>query len=250
MVIHLSPMLEPARHGRIDPATLRGMREAPQRHPSDLTNFAKARVVTPRTKGPYLEMRPKSPPALGWAYSKRAGRSHRTDEWELHLEKGARLRVLQDMGNDWYIVQNRQGKKGYAHGSSLDLREIQYRMAYTRYADEMTKSLEPGMLKFFPDLASFVNDCEEEACDPAKAENAGLRICAHDLCNILRGSGEYSLEFLKHERNRFHPDRFARFCHPDHREELKAKAQALFVLFGVLMDSEAALEHKTKPRKK
>ena len=41
---------------------------------------------------------------------------------------------------------------------------------------------------------------------------------------------------MKEERIVWHPDKFARYCHTDHKEELKTYAQEMFVLYGVLMD--------------
>jgi hypothetical protein len=54
---------------------------------------------------------------------------------------------------------------------------------------------------------------------------------------LLRGSGSFSYEWLKEERNRWHPDRFRQLCDPGRSGALKLKAQQLFVLYGVLMEN-------------
>jgi methylenetetrahydrofolate dehydrogenase (NADP+)/methenyltetrahydrofolate cyclohydrolase/formyltetrahydrofolate synthetase len=55
---------------------------------------------------------------------------------------------------------------------------------------------------------------------------------------LLRGSGRYSYAWLKEERNIWHPDRFSRFCQADFVDQLKVKAEQMFVLYGVLMQAE------------
>ena len=176
--------------------------------------------------------------AYRWAVSKYAGRSHSRDTWELDLKKGERVKVLDDRGKDWFLVENSHGIKGYAHGSWLDFRELRAhidpREAYTRWTADTDKWLQLGAVRTFLSPTSYMNACTKDTCQPLKHEGVG--VCVHDLHELLRGSGQYSLDFLRAQRNRYHPDKFARFCHPDYKEELKTKAEGLFVLFGVLMD--------------
>ena len=54
---------------------------------------------------------------------------------------------------------------------------------------------------------------------------------------LLQASGKYSYEWLKEERNLWHPDRFARFVHPDHMERLTLMAEQMFVMYGILMEA-------------
>lgn len=70
-----------------------------------------------------------------------------------------------------------------------------------------------------------------------KAENDGLRHCHHEMKQLFQASGRFSESFLRQERLRWHPDKFARFCHPDARELLKMKATVLFSIFGTLLDA-------------
>jgi methylenetetrahydrofolate dehydrogenase (NADP+)/methenyltetrahydrofolate cyclohydrolase/formyltetrahydrofolate synthetase len=51
-----------------------------------------------------------------WATSMRTGRPHQ-DAWELNLKKGEKVKVLQDMGREWFVVEGRKGVKGWVHGS-------------------------------------------------------------------------------------------------------------------------------------
>ncbi|KAF2683020.1 hypothetical protein K458DRAFT_369169 [Lentithecium fluviatile CBS 122367] len=180
---------------------------------------------------------PDGTPAYRWAVSRRSGRSHASDTWELDLEKGKRVKVLEEKGNDWFIVQDGRGRKGYAHGSWLEFKEIHPhidpREAYELWKADTDKWLQIGAIRTFPSPSRYMDACAKDICKPLKKEG---NICAHDLHELLRGSGKYSLEFLKAQRTRYHPDKFARYCHPEKKEELKSKAEALFVLFGVLMD--------------
>jgi hypothetical protein len=193
-------------------------------------------------ESPRLDMevakRPAGPRVYLWAVSKRAGRSHATDSWELDLKKGQRVKVLEEKGRDWFIVQDMHGLMGYAHGSRLDFMELRAHVnpqeAYARWVVDTERWLQLGAVRTFLRLSSYMDACTRNMCKPLKREAVG--VCAHDLQELLRGSGQYSMEFLKTQRNRYHPDKFARYCHPEHKDELKTHAEALFVLFGVLMD--------------
>jgi len=218
----VKPTQQPVEHRetRPEPAQERQAAPASSRH---ITNIAK----------------PGGPPrAYRWAVSKRAGRSHPRDSWELCLKKGERLKVLEDMGNDWVLVENKSGAKGYAHVSWLNFQELRAhvdpRGAYACWTADVEKWLQVGTIRNFLSPRSYMDACTKETCKPLKQEGVG--ICVHDLHELLRGSEQYSLDFLRAQRNRYHPDKFARYCHPEHKEELKAKAEGLFVLFGVLMD--------------
>jgi hypothetical protein len=178
------------------------------------------------------------PKTYRWAVSNQTGRSHPTDAWELKLKKGERIKVLEDGGNNWFIAMRGDGKKGYVHATWLDFQDLRPhadpREAYARWTADTEKWLHSRAVRDFLSPSSYMNICMKEPCKPMKQEGVG--ICVHDLHELLRGSGQYSLDFLWTQRNRYHPDKFARYCHPDNREELKAKAEGLFVLFGVLMD--------------
>ncbi|KAJ4299418.1 hypothetical protein N0V90_004663 [Kalmusia sp. IMI 367209] len=175
-----------------------------------------------------------------WAISKRAGRSHATDSWELDLKKGERIKVLQDMGKDWFLAEKQSGLIGWVPGAWLDFKEmkphVDPREAYARFKTDIEKLFKVGTLRSFPSLSKYMNACGKEACKPLKQDKDSLGVCIHDLHELMRGSGCYSSETLRGERNKWHPDKFARFCHPEHRDGLRERAQTLFVLFGVLMD--------------
>lgn len=145
------------------------------------------------------------------------------------------------MGKDWFIVENKGKEKGWAHRAWLDFqtmrKHIDRREAYARFTVDIEKLLKGGNICSFPDLSRYVDTCVKDACRPLKKDVDCLGICLHDLHELMQGSDNYNLETLKMERNKWHPDKFARFCHPDHREASREKAQAFFVLFGVLMDT-------------
>ena len=110
------------------------------------------------------------------------------------------------------------------------------RNTYTQFQNDMRKLLVPGQLREFPPFREYMSDCTNAACQPLK-EDTELGICAHDLQMLLEGSGQYCYDWLKEERNVWHPDKFARYCQPSHKEHLKSSAQEVFVLYGVLMDN-------------
>jgi hypothetical protein len=186
---------------------------------------------------------PKNPEGLQvfqWAVSKHTGRSHVRDSWELELKKGERVKILKYMGNDWFLVEDRRRQNGWVHRAWLDFQQmiphVDPRKAYARFTVDVEKMLKAGNIRTFPVLSRYMNACTKDVCSPLKQDTHCLGICIHDLHELMRGSGDYCLETLKLERNKWHPDKFARYCHPEHREVLREKAQALFVLFGVLMD--------------
>lgn len=161
-----------------------------------------------------------------------------TDLWELDLQKGQKVQIVRYVGNEWYVAQDRRGNAGYVHGSRLDFKKVRKqadaREAYARWAEDIEKQLKFGTLRAFPDISLYMNACTKETCQPLKKKD--VKICMHDLHRLLRGSGKYSEKFLKEHRNKFHPDTFARYCHPDHAKELTRKAEELFVTIGMLID--------------
>ena len=188
----------------------------------------------------HVPQEPGESPHCQWAVSKKSGRPHPKESWELDLQKGERLQILRDMGRDWYVVRGRNGIKGWVHGSWLDFGDrklhVDPKSAYTQFQEDLQKLLVAGPLCTFPAMASYIDACTNADCQLLKEDVASLGICLHDLMILLEGSGRYSYEWLKEERNLWHPDRFARFCHADHTDRLKLLAEQMFVLYGILMD--------------
>jgi hypothetical protein len=179
-----------------------------------------------------------------WAVSLKTGRPHQhaaeLDVWELKLIKGQKVKVWKDMGNDWFLVEGKKMEMGYVHGSWLKIIENRYHQdpqtAWSQFNDAVQKVLVGGISEF-PCMWNYVEVCTMEGCKAVKADRSALGICAHDLKVLLEGSGCYSLERVKDGRNMWHPDRFARYCIPEHADRLKVMAQQLFVLYGVLIDT-------------
>jgi len=183
-----------------------------------------------------------APPPFPWAVCTKSGRPHGAtgDTWELLLKKGQVIKVLERTQADWYIVVDYKGAKGYAHGSWLDfdhprLHCVDARAAWLRFAND-SASMRVGPVSQFLRMADYVAVCTRAGCKRTKEDQACLGICAHDLEVLLRGSDKYCYEWLKEERNMWHPDRFSQFCVPARSGALKLKAQQLFVLYGVLME--------------
>jgi methylenetetrahydrofolate dehydrogenase (NADP+)/methenyltetrahydrofolate cyclohydrolase/formyltetrahydrofolate synthetase len=176
-----------------------------------------------------------------WATCKKDGKPHARDSWELELKRDDKVKVIKDMGNDWFVVLNGKEMKGWAHGSWLDFENRKVRAdareAYTRFQEDVRTALVPGQLRDFPAMASYMDVCTKVECQPLKEEVSLLGICVHDLLALLQGSGKVSYEWLKEKRNVWHPDRFARFCLAECSERLKPMAEKMFVMYGVLMDA-------------
>jgi methylenetetrahydrofolate dehydrogenase (NADP+)/methenyltetrahydrofolate cyclohydrolase/formyltetrahydrofolate synthetase len=110
--------------------------------------------------------------------------------------------------------------------------------AYEQFSNKVQGMLVPGQLRVFPSITKYIDKCTLAGCRLIK-EGGGLTgTCIHDLQILLRGSGCYSYAWLKEQRNIWHPDRFARFCQPDHAGQLKIKAEQMFVFYSLLMQSE------------
>lgn len=177
-----------------------------------------------------------------WATSRRTGRPHeREDDWELELKKGQRVRVIQEMARHWYVVVGVKGIKGWAHGSWLNFSDFHPRehpkSAWDRFSVDVAKMMGSLPVKEFLSMADYVDACSNAGCMSVKSERFSLGICVHDLEALLSGCSNYSPAFVKSWRNQWHPDRFAQSCAPEHVEGLKAKAQLLFVLAGVVMET-------------
>jgi len=175
-----------------------------------------------------------------WATCRKAGRPHRAESWELMVEKGEQVKVVRDMGRDWFIAQGKKGAQGWVHGSWLDFGGSKLstdpKSAYRQFREDLHNVLVPGQVREFPVMRNYMDCCTKPDCRLLKDDADSLGVCAHDLLVLLQGSGEYSYEWLKAERNLWHPDRFARFCHATHVGRLRAMAGQMFVLFGVLME--------------
>ncbi|KAJ4991584.1 hypothetical protein SVAN01_02965 [Stagonosporopsis vannaccii] len=208
----------------------------------DITHIAGALKAAPAVQDPRLqhsEQKPDETKSFRWAICKRGGRPHASDSWELELQVGQLVKVWEDRGGHWFVVEVHGGMVGWAHGSRLAFCGTKMhkdpRGTYLQFQEDVRKLLVPGQLREFPPLSEYMDVCSNAACKPAKGSSQ-LGICVHDLQALLEGSSCYCYEWLKEERNMWHPDRFARFCHTDHREELKTSAQEVFVMYGVLMD--------------
>ncbi|KAF9697563.1 hypothetical protein EKO04_004183 [Ascochyta lentis] len=186
-----------------------------------------------------MEPKPDELKHFRWATSKRDGRPHRGDSRELALKKGQRVKVWDDKGRDWFIAEGRRGVKGWVHGSWLAFCGSKVhedaQSTYKQFQEDMRRVLVPGQVCEFPALGEYMKACSHAGCELLKSHSQ-LGICVHELQTLLEGSGCYSYAWLKEERNVWHPDKFARYCHVEHREGLKACAQEVFVLYGVLMD--------------
>ncbi|KAI4956932.1 hypothetical protein J4E86_005404 [Alternaria arbusti] len=194
----------------------------------------------------HIPGKPEEPVPFQWATVKKSGRPHKADNWEVELRKGDKVKVIRDEGRDWFVAIDRKGFKGYVHGSWIEFGDRTMhkdpKAVYIQFQQDLQTLLTPVQLQQFPAMSSYVDECTRPECQPLKesVSVSSLGICFHDLLALLQGSGKYSYEWLKETRNLWHPDRFARFCHPDHVEGLKLKAEQMFVMYGILMDATKA----------
>lgn len=148
--------------------------------------------------------------------------------------------MLKEADRNWFVAVDPKGRKGFIHGTYLDLSErkkdTEPQAAWQKFDKDTDELFNSRAITDFPNMRGYMDVCTSHACQAVKQDQSLLGICSHDLEELLRGSGEYSLDWLKNERNMWHPDRFARFCMPEHAERLKVKAQEMFVLYGILME--------------
>jgi methylenetetrahydrofolate dehydrogenase (NADP+)/methenyltetrahydrofolate cyclohydrolase/formyltetrahydrofolate synthetase len=180
------------------------------------------------------------PSSYQWATSRKSGRPHKSDTWELELKQGEKVKVFKDMGRDWFLVEGKRGVKGCVHGSWLDFgaRKVHAnpKSAYDQFQMDLQEWLASGQLCSFLNMTSYIDSCTKPECQLLKEDVNSIGICVHDLLILLEGSGKYSREWLKEHRNMWHPDRFARFCHPQHAQRLTSLAGQMFVYYGILME--------------
>jgi len=87
----------------------------------------------------------------------------------------------------------------------------------------------------FPYVPAAVRVCKQQVCELAKSDSTGVKACKHDVERLLRASGSYSYEWLRQERIRWHPDRFAPLCQPEWRDTGRKLAEEMFKIIGSLM---------------
>ena len=208
----------------------------------DTTHAAEGLVGGPAVQDTRLQrskQEPDKPKFFRRAICKRGGRPHASDSWELELKVGQVVKVWDDRGSNWFVVEVQGGILGWAHGSRLAFCGTKMHKdphgTYAQFQEDMRKLLVPGQLREFPPLSEYMDVCAKAACISVKG-NLQLGICVHELQTLLEGSCCYCYEWLKEERNVWHPDKFVRFCHPNYKDELKVSAQEVFVMYGMLMD--------------
>lgn len=188
----------------------------------------------------HVPRKPEEPTHFAWATSKKTGKPHANDGWEYEMKSGEKVKVIKDVGRNWYVVIGRSGVTGYCHSSWLDFgnghNHENPKTAYVRFLENIREMLVPGKLRQFPTMTSYIDMCTKSECQRVKEDGSSLGICAHDLMMLLAGSGCYSYEWLKDGRNMWHPDRFSRYCAPAFAKQLKAEAQQMFVMYTLLME--------------
>ncbi|KAJ4292067.1 Phosphatidylglycerol/phosphatidylinositol transfer protein [Kalmusia sp. IMI 367209] len=100
-----------------------------------------------------------------------------------------------------------------------------------------------NLLTSFPYLPPALTNCVLPVCALQKADPNGLRACKHDVERLFKASGEYSFEWLRQERLRWHPDRFGRLCEAGWKEEGKKLSEEMFkIVDGLIGELESKQE--------
>ena len=92
-------------------------------------------------------------------------------------------------------------------------------------------------LKTFPHIPVSECTCNETLCQIFKSKEL-LKACVHDVGRFLRLSEQYSADWLRVERNEWHPDKFGRRCDPEFLSEIQQKGAMMFTMYGQLITSE------------
>ncbi|MCJ1228599.1 hypothetical protein MMC12_005260 [Toensbergia leucococca] len=117
------------------------------------------------------------------------------------------------------------------HSSSPPLSASQAKRIYQNWSASCTSLNDPTSLTHFPSPPS--SHCHQSNC----LRGDHLDACHHDLERMLRGSGEYSREFLRRWWVRFHPDKFSA-CAEGVRGGMEGRGKDMFLMLGRLMEVE------------
>ena len=171
----------------------------------------------------------------GVAYAIKRGKAHANDTRELALRLNERLTIDEDLDVNWVIAKNMRGERGFVHKSFLSDVQRDPSSLYLAWQTTCKAAFQAGNLVAFPAFPVGANVCVRLSCQATKTRKS-LGICGHDLQYLLSGAEEYAVAMIKDERNKWHPDRFTRFCHPAASTELSDKASQLFVLLSDLLE--------------
>lgn len=165
-------------------------------------------------------------------------------EYEGHTAVTDALESFLDSLFDEASARERREKRQREKAQAEEEREIeqdelalQFALWQSACEDDIRRK---KVLSTFPHLPVSVLFCTDPSCKSFKEEPGSFRACQHDVERFLRASGEYGYAWLKKQRLIWHPDRFGNRCDPDHREELKKKAEQLFQILGTLMEQESS----------
>lgn len=109
---------------------------------------------------------------------------------------------------------------------------------YFKWKAECSKLAHPYMvvgLHEFPAPPEAACVCTEPACRQWKSPQTALQACKHDLRRLITFDPEYTREWLKKERVKWHPDKFTK-VRVGLRADFQAKATHMFTLYEALMD--------------
>lgn len=168
------------------------------------------------------------------------------------MRKNERFALLSREGDFWYIARNRRGEEGY-------IPSVYITVDGTRPAEILYKAWREGCDRLMAAGAITLDDwaalhvpkqairCEELGCrawkgagDGKAGRSSSANVCVHDLTSFFESEVSYGIEWLKTERLRWHPDRFAARCKPEAREELSRRASHMFKTMSKLYDKEVA----------
>ncbi|KAH7409463.1 hypothetical protein BKA64DRAFT_398121 [Cadophora sp. MPI-SDFR-AT-0126] len=98
------------------------------------------------------------------------------------------------------------------------------------FSDKTGKAAFPNPSPFLPKAAK----CSDEKC----VKGQWLGVCHHEMQKLFKGNGTFGLNWLRQERLRWHPDRFAaKMGRGKDQKEAREMAVEMFVLVQTLIDN-------------
>ncbi|KAF2094383.1 hypothetical protein NA57DRAFT_60429 [Rhizodiscina lignyota] len=199
------------------------------------------------------------------------------DGTELPVSRGQRFTLLSKEGEWWYIVRDGRGREGYVPAALIAVDQPDAIIAlYKQWKETCDQLLERGQLSVrewdVMAIPKQVIHCNQLGCKVSRAQvnNSSARsesplstrfdsatsdkhhditeptvgICVHDLEPFLQADPEYSAEWLKRQRNSWHPDQFQKRCAPHARDTLGKIGTQMFSLMSMLVEKEAKREEE------
>ncbi|MBE7182058.1 MAG: SH3 domain-containing protein, partial [Terriglobus roseus] len=178
------------------------------------------------------------------------------DNLELSMLRGQRFTLISREGDFWYIARNSKGREGYIPSELIAVDgEDPMRSLYAQWSKDCDELFKRGSITVADwstmAIPPAVRSCSQPSCrvwaGVPKAQASSVQTlgtCVHDIERFFRCVPDYGAEWLRHERLRWHPDRFRQRCTDEAKDVLGPKAASMFATLTALADIEPV---KPKP---